>query len=63
VPHIYAASQDDLFFAQGLVQAQDRLFQMDLWRRSAQGTAVRSDGAELHRARRDDAPHAVSRRS
>ena len=37
VPHIYAASQDDLFFAQGLVQAQDRLFQMDLWRRSSQG--------------------------
>ena len=37
VPHIYAASQDDLFFAQGFVQAQDRLFQMDLWRRSAQG--------------------------
>ena len=37
VPHIYAESQDDLFFAQGLVQAQDRLFQMDLWRRSNQG--------------------------
>jgi penicillin G amidase len=37
VPHIYADSQDDLFFAQGFVQAQDRLFQMDLWRRSAQG--------------------------
>jgi penicillin amidase len=37
VPHIYAVSRDDLFFAQGLVQAQDRLFQMDLWRRSAQG--------------------------
>ena len=37
VPHIYAKSQDDLFFAQGLVQAQDRLFQMDLWRRSVQG--------------------------
>ena len=37
VPHIFAASQDDLFFAQGLVQAQDRLFQMDLWRRSSQG--------------------------
>src|SRR5262249_54137362 len=28
---------DDLFFAQGFVQAQDRLFQMDLWRRSARG--------------------------
>jgi penicillin amidase len=37
VPHIYAQSRDDLFFAQGFVQAQDRLFQMDLWRRSAQG--------------------------
>ena len=37
VPHIAAANQDDLFFAQGFVQAQDRLFQMDLWRRSVQG--------------------------
>ena len=37
VPHIYAATRDDLFFAQGFVQAQDRLFQMDLWRRSSQG--------------------------
>jgi len=37
VPHIYAQNADDLFFAQGFVQAQDRLFQMDLLRRSAQG--------------------------
>ena len=37
IPHIYAQNQHDLFFAQGLVQAQDRLFQMDLWRRSVQG--------------------------
>ena len=37
VPHIYAQNERDLFFAQGFVQAQDRLFQMDLWRRSAQG--------------------------
>ena len=37
VPHIYAHNDGDLFFAQGFVQAQDRLFQMDLWRRSAQG--------------------------
>ena len=37
VPHIYAQSQEDLFVAQGFVQAEDRLFQMDLWRRSAQG--------------------------
>jgi penicillin amidase len=37
VPHIYAQNDGDLFFTQGFVQAQDRLFQMDLWRRSAQG--------------------------
>src|SRR6266496_3947355 len=37
VPHIYAETPDDLFEAQGFVQAQDRLFQMDLWRRAAQG--------------------------
>src|SRR3989304_480115 len=37
VAHITAENQGDLFFAQGFVQAQDRLFQMDLWRRSVQG--------------------------
>src|SRR3984893_1846103 len=37
VPHIYAQSQHDLFFAQGFVVAQDRLFQMELWKRSGQG--------------------------
>ena len=37
VPHIYARNQHDLFFAQGFVAAQDRLFQMELWKRSGQG--------------------------
>ena len=37
IPHITAQTQDDLFVAQGFVQAQDRLFQMDLWRRAVQG--------------------------
>ncbi len=37
VPHIYASSTRDLFFAQGYVAAQDRLWQLDLWRRIAQG--------------------------
>jgi len=37
VAHIYAKNQDDLFFAQGFVAAQDRLFQMDMWRRIALG--------------------------
>lgn len=37
VAHIYAQNQHDLFFAQGFVAAQDRLFQMELWKRSGQG--------------------------
>lgn len=37
VPHIYAASERDLFFAQGYVVAQDRLWQMEMWRRNAEG--------------------------
>src|SRR5258708_5898773 len=37
VAHIYAKNQHDLFFAQGFVAAQDRLFQMELWKRSGQG--------------------------
>src|ERR1700746_3037397 len=37
VAHIYASDQHDLFFAQGFVAAQDRLFQMELWKRSGQG--------------------------
>jgi penicillin amidase len=37
VPHIYAASAADLFFAQGFVTAQDRLYQMEIWRRAGAG--------------------------
>lgn len=37
VPHIYAQSQHDLFFAQGYTAAQDRLFQMEMWRRQGEG--------------------------
>ena len=37
VPHIYAASQHDLFFAQGYVHAQDRFWQMDFWRHQGAG--------------------------
>ncbi len=37
VAHIYAQNADDLFFAQGWVAAQDRLFQIDLWRRVGLG--------------------------
>ena len=37
VPHIYARSEDDVFFAQGFNTARDRLFQVDLWRRRGLG--------------------------
>jgi penicillin amidase len=37
VPHIYAEDEDDLFFAQGYVHAQDRLWQMELQRRMGAG--------------------------
>ena len=37
VPYIEAANEDDLYFAQGYVTASDRLWQMDLLRRTARG--------------------------
>lgn len=37
VPHLTAAGLEDLFFAQGYVTAQDRLWQMDMARRFAGG--------------------------
>ena len=37
VAHVYASDAHDLFFAQGFVAAQDRLFQMELWKRAGQG--------------------------
>jgi len=37
VPHIYAKTKEDLFFAQGFVVAQDRLWQLDVCRRKAMG--------------------------
>lgn len=38
VPHIEASSLEDLYTAQGYVQAQSRMFQMELSRRQASGT-------------------------
>src|SRR3954453_2371693 len=37
IPHIYARNSTDLFFAQGFITANDRLFQLDLWRRTGTG--------------------------
>lgn len=46
VPHIYARNTDDLFFAQGYVQAQDRLWQMEMWRRYNGGRLAEVLGPE-----------------
>ena len=37
VPHIFAKTPEDMFYAQGYVHAQDRLWQMELFRRVAEG--------------------------
>ena len=47
VPHIEAATQDDLFVAQGYVTAQDRLWQMDASRRSSNGELAEVMGPTL----------------
>jgi len=45
VPHIYAQNEDDLYFAQGYVHAQERLWQMELNRRIASGRLSEVFGA------------------
>ena len=49
VPHIEAATKDDLFVAQGYVTAQDRLWQMDAFRRNADGELAEILGPSLVR--------------
>lgn len=46
IPHIYAETDQDLFFAFGYVQAQDRLWQMDLTRRQARGQLAEILGSD-----------------
>ena len=40
ISHIYAQTEHDLFFAQGYSAARDRLFQFEIWRAQATGTAA-----------------------
>jgi penicillin amidase len=49
VPHIEAATEDDLFVAQGFVTAQDRLWQMDTFRRNANGELAEVMGSSMVR--------------
>lgn len=47
VPHIYATTEHDLFFAQGYVHAQDRFWQMDFWRHQGAGRLSELLGSNL----------------
>ncbi|MGI9090146.1 MAG: penicillin acylase family protein [Gemmatimonadaceae bacterium] len=62
IAHISARNEHDLFFAQGYVAAEDRLFQLEVWRRQATGTVAqllgprelkRDIGARLFKFRGD----------
>lgn len=44
VPHIRAANEADLFFAQGFNAARDRLWQLDLWKRRGEGRLAEAFG-------------------
>src|SRR3984885_1918132 len=53
VPRIEAASLEDLFFAQGYVTAQDRLWQMDVMRRFGGGELSEILGEDLLKVDRE----------
>ena len=46
IPHIYAQNVGDLFYAQGYVMAQDRLWQLEMWRRWREGRLAEIFGPE-----------------
>jgi penicillin amidase len=46
VPHVEADAKRDLYFAQGFVHAQDRLWQMDFYRRAVEGKISAMAGEE-----------------
>lgn len=45
IPHVFARNEQDLMFLQGWMHARDRLFQMDIDRRTAEGTVAELLGA------------------
>lgn len=49
IPHIFGQTDEDVFFALGFVHAQDRLWQMTMLRRTAQGRLSEMFGARTLR--------------
>jgi penicillin amidase len=61
IPHLYAATDADAYYASGYMQAVDRLFEMDLTRRRAHGRRAEVLGESAYdddvRIRTFDLPH------
>lgn len=51
IPHIFSRSEAGLFFGQGFAVAQDRLFQMELFRRAALGRLAEIDPSQAQNDR------------
>jgi penicillin amidase len=47
IPQIYASNEKDLFMAQGYIHAQDRFFQMDVWRHMGEGRVSEMFGESM----------------
>ncbi len=47
IPHIFATNEDDLYKVTGYIQAQDRMWQMDLLRRVTQGRLSEIFGKDM----------------
>ena len=50
IAHIYATTDEDAFAIQGFVTASDRMFQMDMLRRRAQGRRAEILGEAFYRS-------------
>jgi penicillin amidase len=65
VPHVEASDRADLYFAQGFCHAQDRLWQMDFYRRAVRGRVSEMagpDGLPIDRLLRTLGIHRVAKR-
>src|SRR5690242_5344141 len=40
IPHVFAKKTEDVYFMEGFLHARDRFFQMDVTRRTAEGTVA-----------------------
>src|SRR5687767_1258472 len=47
VPHLWASSDADLYYAQGYIHAQERLWQLELFRRVAEGRLSEAFGESM----------------